>query len=259
MAKDKRPFAEVIAELGYEDSGEPTQEEMHDSVVYSAVDHIEELHERLSVGLSNFGDPGNGLWLRALLTAASEAAHAAGQKDLSSVLFAFENAYGAGDLDRLLTRTPHRSMIGAARSYLNDGGKPGRKGRSGVFLLGFIARKFEGDPDASEVDGIVREVAGKLRALEAQRLLGPPLGPLDAECEEKILAQCLKVSERDTKEYETDASFEQRKKSKGLTPITKPRQSRKKNPADYARAFLRGWGLSPSDAKDWIKSAGIDG
>ena len=166
----------------------------------------------------------------------TQSAELTGATDLLRVLNGVHSAHGKSELSALLEQKRNTTIVGHVDIYL--GGGSVAFGGPRLSWARRIARAFEGEPDEQDVEERARAVVLWLANSDAHLSVGTPLRPCtcgDRRCKaaadwpERIVAECVRLRA-------TKASIDRR-------------------PYHYARAVLRGWGLTAAEADDVVSPA----
>jgi hypothetical protein len=155
--------------------------------------------------------------ITSLLDEASKLLRTAGDGELAAVITALTRAYDSGDLS-ILSR--EGTMTSVAQSAMPDDGGVERRATVKV-----IARCFSTERDGPGLRRLVPSIVKLVlyAGSDAPHVLGPP----HPDHLERIITECMMVRAR-------EGSLDQ-------------------TPRQYVLAFLRGWGVSATEAKDWTK------
>jgi hypothetical protein len=184
--------------------------------------------EALALELFN-EERGNGdEWLECLLLMALRHAKRMNEGNLMRVLNALVSAHQKGELPKLLGRKSNTTMVGHADAYL---GKESVVGGPRVTWAKRIAQAFDPEPgDEAAVEHRAKVVCGWLHNSGAEQSLGAPRQKGDEPSWPlRVVAECCKLR------------------------ATKPSTDRR--PYHYARAVLRGWGMTSAQADDAVAPA----
>lgn len=165
--------------------------------------------------------------LEKALMLARNIAQARGQFDLADVISALKFAVEYDDVDLLLNSKSNTTMLGHALAY--QGPNPERRARLDVVRA--IAAEFDEEPESESFPFVIDNCERHLRSWA-------DAAPAE-NWKARALAECQRVYERDPKTRKGESV---------------PRDRRVgREPFDYARAVLRGWGLSGPQADNAVK------